>query len=139
MNKRNKKQKLKEFRKHVKTIRRKTNDKISIAEAKLLLHTLIFHFNGFARQQQLVNEYMSHKYHWGNKRTASVLKFLSHIGIIERSTGPDNWTLFFLVTDFLERCMEQIERAKKAIKERLNHYRFPLFSLTAGRKLMAVT
>ena len=131
MNKRNKKQKLKEFRKHVKTIRRKTNDKISIAEAKLLLHTLIFHFNGFARQQQLVNEYMSYKYHWGNKRTASVLKFLSDIGIIDRTrSGHDNWTLFFLVKGFLKRCMERIESAKLAIRERVNCFRSAIFSAT---------
>ena len=119
-----KRKKLKEFRKHAKTINKKLKDDISRAEAKLLLHTLLYHFNGFARQQQLVNEYMSSKYHWGNKRTARVLKTLSEIDIIERSRpGSDNWTLFFLVKGFIDKCKDRIERALQAIRKRSYHFR----------------
>ena len=136
MSKREKKPKLKEFRNQAKVIEDKLSDTISKAEAKLLLHTLIYHFDGFARQQQLVNEYMSSKYHWGNKRTASVLKTLSELGLIDRSrSGPDNWTLFFLVRGFLEKCRELIERAKLAIRERLNRYRYAVLSLVRMRKM----
>ena len=135
-----KKQKSEEYRKKEKIIKRKLKDNTSRAEAKLLLHTLINHFNGFARQQQLVNEYMSLTYHWGNKRTASVLETLSEIGIIDRSrSDSDNWTLFFLVRGFLEKCIERIEQAKLAIKERLNRYHFAFLSIARGRRVASGT
>ena len=126
-----KEQKLMEFDKQAKIIERKLKDERSRAEAKLLLHTLIFHFDGFARQQQLVNRYMSSEYHWGNKRTARVLRTLSEIGVIDRSKSEsDNWTLFFVVKGFLEECGERIKRAALAIKLRLGCYRSAIFSLT---------
>ena len=126
-----KKQKPEEYRKKEKIIKRKLKDRTARAEAKLLLHTLIFHFDGFARQQQLVNRYMSLKYHWGNKRTARVLEKLAEIGVIDRSrSGPDNWTLFFLVRGFLDKCRERIQRAKLAIKERLSCCRFAIYCIT---------
>ncbi len=102
----------------------------------MLLHALFFHFDGFARQQQLVNEYMSFKYHWGNKRTARVLRTLAEIGMIGRSrSGLDKWTLFFLVKGFLDMCRRRIERAKLAIRERLNRYRFAILSFARLRKM----
>ena len=52
------KEKLKEFNIQAKLIERKLSDKVPRAEANLLLHVLIFHFDGFARQQQLVNRYI---------------------------------------------------------------------------------
>lgn len=121
--KRNKKQKLNEFRKQVKIIENKQTDKIAREEAKLLLQVLIFQFDGFCRQQQLINIYMSSKFHWGNKRTARVLETLAEIGIIDRwKSESDNWTLFFLVKGFLEECRERIVRASLAIKERISQY-----------------
>ena len=130
-----KKQKSEEYRKKEKIIKRKLKDRTSRAEAKLLLHVLIYHFNGFARQQQLVNEYMSLTYHWGNKRTASVLETLSKNGVIDRSkSGPDNWTLFFLVKGFIEKCRERIEQAKLAIMERLSCYRFAILTIASKKK-----
>jgi len=123
-----KKQRIMEFRKKARTINRKLKDTASRTEAKLLLHTLIYHFDGFAPQQQLVNRYMSSKYHWGNKRTALVLHTLAEIGIIDRSTGPDNWTLFFLVRGFLDRCEERITQAKLVIWKRLSYYRRAIYS-----------
>ena len=140
MNKQNIKQKYRQYREQVKTIKDKLNDSISRAEAKLLLHTLIFHFNGFARQQQLVNKYMSKKYYWGNKRTAKVLKTLSDIGVIDRSRSrSDNWTLFFLVKGFIEKCRERIIRAGAAIKERLARCRFAILSINRMHKERAGT
>ena len=134
MSKREKKPKLKEFRNQAKVIEDKLSDTISKAEAKLLLHTLIYHFDGFARQQQLVNEYMSSKYHWGNKRTARVLEKLAEIGVIDRTrSGFDNWTLFFLVRGFLDWCRERIEQAKLAIVERLRRYSFAILSIGCTR------
>ena len=122
------------FRNQAKVIEDKLSDTISISEAKLLLHTLIYHFDGFARQQQLVNRYMSSKYHWGNKRTARVLEKLAEIGVIDRSrSGPDNWTLFFLVRGFLEKCRELIGRAELAIRERLNRCHFAVLSIRCVR------
>ena len=135
MNKQSKRQKLKQYRKQLKTIERQLDDRISKGEAKLLLNTLIFHFDGFARQQNLVNEYMSKKYHWGNKRTAKVLKTLAEIDVLARSrSGPDNWTLFFLVKGFIGNCRERIERAVAAIKKRLVYCRFAIFSITPLRE-----
>ena len=120
---------LKEYRKKGKTIERKLKDNTSRAEAKLLLHTLIYHFDGFAPQQQLVSKHMAFNYHWGNKRTASALKILSEIGIIDHSrSGPDNWTLLILVRGFLHRCYDRIQRAKFAIKKRMNYFRNAIFS-----------
>jgi len=120
MKKRTNKQKQKKYRKNLEDIDSKLDDKIAIAEAKLLLHILIHHFDGFVRQQQLINTYMSSKYHWGNKRTARVLKTLKAIGVIERwKAESDNWTLFFLVKGFIETCKERIIRAGNAITERI--------------------
>jgi len=135
-----KKYRMKEFRKHAKTINRKLKDNISRAEAKLLLHALLYHFGGFARQQQLVNEYMSHKYHWGNKRTARVLKTLFEIGVIDRSrTSTDNWTLFFLVKGFFEKCRKRIERALQAIRNRLYLFSSAILSISITGKVGAGT
>ena len=135
MNKQNIKQKYRQYREQVKTIKDKLNDSISRAEAKLLLHTLIFHFDGFARQQNLVNKHMSSKYHWGNKRTAKVLKTLAEIGVLDRSRSKsDNWTLFFLVKGFIEKCRERIIRAAATIKERLSRCRFAILSITRMHK-----
>jgi len=140
MSKRNRKHNLMEYRKQVKTIKRKLKDKTSKAEAQLLLHTLIFHFDGFARQQTLINEYMSSKYHWGNKRTARVLRTLAEISVIDRSrTKSDNWTLFFLVKDYFDKCRERIQRAKLAIRERLSRYFFPILSITRIREVGSET
>lgn len=128
MSKRRDTRKLEEFGRGVKDIENKLKDDIAKAEAKLLLHILIYHFNGFARQQQLINVYMSLKYHWGNKRTARVLKSLSKIGVVNRwKSKSDNWTLFFQVKGFLEECKERIIRASLAIMERLGHYFSPIF------------
>ena len=128
------------FRNQAKVIEDKLSDTISKSEAKLLLHTLIYHFDGFALQQQFVNEYMSSKYHWGNKRTARVLEKLAEIGVIDRSrSGPDNWTLFFLVKGFIEACREMIEQAKIAIMERLKSYRFAILSIAHARKTFSGT
>ena len=157
MNELTKKQKLIEFRKQEKTIERRLKDNTSIegdpigsphfqaesielgsssAEAKLLLHTLIYHFDGFARQQQIINAYMSSKYHWGNKRTARVLEKLAEIGVIDRSkSGQDNWTLFFVVKGFIEKCRERIQQAMLAIKERLSHCRLAILSINCIRKV----
>jgi len=133
-------QKLMEYRKKVKTIKRQLKDDISRAEATLLLHTLIFHFEGFASQQQHVNEYMSVKYHWGNKRTARVLRTMAEIGVIDRSrSGPDKWTLFFLIRGFLDICRRRIERAVLAIGKRLNRYRCAIITIARMRYLAAET
>ncbi len=139
MNEPTKKQRQLIFRKQEKIIKRILNDNTSIAEAKLLLLVLIFHFDGFAPKQQLVNRYMSFKYHWGNKRTARVLQTLADVGVIDRSTGPDNWTLFFLVKGFLVRCGEPIERAVIAIKERLSRFRIAILSITRTRETASGT
>ena len=111
-------------------------DDIAKAEAKLLLHVLIYHFDCFARQQQLINKYMSIKYHWGNKRTANVLKKLAVIGVIDRwKSESDNWTLFFLVGNFLEECRERIVRASLVILERLSSYYSAIFLIdNVGKK-----
>ena len=135
-----KRQKLIEFRKREKTIDRKLKDTTSNAEAKLLLRTLIYHFDGFACQQQIINAYMSSKYHWGNKRTARVLEKLAEIGMIDRSKSrSDNWTLFFLVRGFLAWCEERIERAKLAIMERLSRYRLAILTITRTRDVATGT
>ena len=135
-----KKQKPEEYRKKEKIIKRKLKDRTARAEAKLLLHTLIFHFDGFARQQQIINVYMSSKYHWGNKRTARVLEKLAEIGVIDRSrSGPDNWTLFFLVKGFIEKCKERIEQAMLAIKKRLNYCRLAILLITRRREACSRT
>ena len=106
----------------------------------MILHALIYHFDGFARQQQLVNRYMSSKYHWGNKRTARVLEKLAEIGVIDRSkSDSDNWTLFFLVKGFIEACRERIKQAKLAIRERLTRYRFAILSIAHARKVISGT
>jgi len=124
------KQKKKEFGKQVKVIERKISDMIQRNEAKLLLRVLIYHFDGFARQQQLINAYTSSKYHWGNKRTAQVLITLASIGVIDRSRSEsDNWSLFFLVKGFLEKCKERIIRAGLAIKKRISHYYSAIISV----------
>ncbi len=136
MNELTKKQKLIEFRKQEKTIERQLKDKTSRAEAKLILHALIYHFDGFARQQQIINVYMSSKYHWGNKRTARVLEKLAEIGVIDRSkSSQDNWSLFFVVKGFIEKCSERIQQAMLAIKERLNRCCFAILSITPTRKI----
>ena len=135
MSKHTKKQKQKEFNRLAKVIERTLKDETSREEAKLLLHILIHHFDGFARQQQLVNEHMSSKCHWGNKRTARVLRKLAKIGVIDRrKSKPDNWTLFFIVRGFLERCRERIERALVAIRERLRRCRSAVLSVRRMRK-----
>ena len=135
MIKQNMKQKNEQYREQVKTIENELKDNTSRAEAKLLLHALIYHFNGFARQQQLVNKYMSSKYYWGNKRTAHVLKTLSEIGVLDRSRSKsDNWTLFFLVKGFIEKCRERVIRAGEAIRERLSRCRFAILSITRMHK-----
>jgi len=124
MNELTRKQKLHEFKKLTKVIERRLKDKRLRAEARVLIHVLIYHFDGFAKQQNLVNAYMSRRYCWGNKRTARVLKTLARTGVISRSrSGPDNWTLFFMVRGFLERCREHIERALVAIRQRLRCFR----------------
>ncbi len=134
MKKRRIKQKQKEYRKQVKVIERKLKDKISRDEAKLLLHVLIYYFDGFARQQHLINSYMSSKYHWGNKRTASVLKSMAAIGAIDRwKSESDNWTLFFLVKGFADMCKERIIRAGLAIKDRMKQYRLAIVSISIKR------
>jgi len=131
MNKQNRKQKNKQYRDQKKVIEDKFIDKSARAEAILLLHALIYRFDGFARQQKLVNRYMSRKYHWGNKRTAKVLKTLSEIGVIDRiRSDSDNWTLFFLVKGFVEKCRESIIRAGHAIKMRKSRYCFAILSIT---------
>ena len=78
---------------------------------------------------------MLSKYHWGNKRTARVLETLSDIGVIERwKSESGNWTLFFLVKGFIEKCRERIERAGLAIKERISCYRFAILSIIRMRE-----
>jgi len=134
------KQKKKEFQKQGKVIERKISDIIQRNEAKLLLQALIYHFDGFARQQQLVIEYMSFKYHWGNKRTAKVLKTLAAIGVIDRWTSEsDNWTLFFLIKGFADTCKERIIRAGLAIKERIGNFYSAIISITHTKKDRAGT
>jgi len=131
MNKRKNKQKQKEYRKQVRAIERKLIDKISRAEAKLLLYVMVNHFDGFARQQKLVIDYMSSKFHWGNKRTSRVLKILADIGIIDRSRSEsDNWTLFFLVRGYLEKCKVRIKQAGHNIKERISNFYKAIFTNT---------
>ena len=135
MNKQSKRQKLKEYRKQLKTIERQLDDRISKAETKLLLRALIDRFDGFARQQNLVNEYMSKKYHWGNKRTAKVLKKLAEIGVIDRSRSEsDNWTLFLLVKGFIEKCKERIIQAGLSIRERMYRCAHAILSITRMRE-----
>jgi len=135
MSKQNMKQKNEQYREQVKTIEKELTDEITMAEAKSLLHVLIFHFGGFARKQNLINTYMARKYHWGNKRTARVLKTLAEIEMLDRSRSKsDNWTLFFLVKGFIEKCRERIIRAAAAIKERLSRCRFAILSITRMHK-----
>ena len=123
------------YRGQVKTIENRLKDSISRAEAKLMLDGLIYRFDGFARQQQLVNKHMSSKYHWGNKRTAQVLRTLSDIGVIDRSrTESDKWTLFFLVKGFIEKCRDRIIQAGLAIRERINRYHLAILSITRMHK-----
>jgi len=130
LNKRKNKQKQKKYRKLLRTIERKFKDKISRTEAKLLLHVMINHFDGFARQQQLIIEHMSLEFHWGNKRTARVLKTLADIGVLDRwKAESDNWTLFFLVQGFSDKCKERIKRAGRAIKQRISKCYFAIFSI----------
>ena len=137
MRKQNEKQR---YREQVKTIENELKDEITKAEAKLLLRILIYHFKGFARQQQLVNKHMSSKYQWGNKRTAKVLKTLSDIGVLDRSRSEsDNWTLFFLVKGLIEKCRERIIRAAVTIKERLNRCTHAILSITRMDKERAGT
>ena len=115
--------KLTKYRKGIKDIESKLGDRTAKAEAKLLLQTLIFHFDCFGSQQQLINAYMSTRFHWGNRRTARVLKKLAEIGVIERyRSESDNWTLFFLVKGFLNECKDRIARVSLAIIERLSRY-----------------
>ena len=128
MSKRRDIKKLEEFGRGIKDIESKLKDDIAKAEAKLLLRVLVYHFDCYARQQQIISSHMSSKYHWGNKRTAKVLKTLASIGAIDRwKSEADNWTLFFLVRDFLEECRERIVRATLAIKERIEHYFSAIF------------
>ena len=136
MSKRRDTRKLEEYGRGIKDIESKLKDDIARAEAKILLHVLIYHFGGFARQQQLINAHMSSKFHGGNKRTAKVLKSLSKIGVINRSRSKaDNWTLFFLVRDFLEECRERIVRASLAIKERIKRYFSAILSIRFIEKI----
>ncbi len=140
MNKCYRKQKNREYNKLVKLIDRKLKDHISRAESKILLHVLIHMFDGFARQQHLVNEQMSQRYHWGNKRTAQVLKTLAEIGVIHRTRcEADNWTLFFLVRGFLKMCRERIERAVLMIRERLLRCAFAVPFRRHVRRARSVT
>ncbi len=140
INKRKDTRKLKEYRKGIKDIESKLDDTIGRAEAKLLLYVIIYHFDCFGRQQQLINTYMSLKYHWGNKRTAKVLKTLSDIGAINRSRSEaDNWTLFFLVTEFLEDCRGRIILAGLAIKERISNFYSAIFSINHRGKNRVAT
>jgi len=135
MNKQSKRQNLKEYRKQLRTIENELKDEITKAETKSLLHVLIFHFGGFARKQNLINTYMARKYHWGNKRTARVLKTLAEIEVLDRSRSrSDNWTLFFLVKGFIEKCRERIILAGTAIKERMSRCRFAILSITRMHK-----
>ena len=131
MNKQSKRQKLKEYRKQLRNIEHQLDDHISKAEAKLMLYVLLYSFDGFARQQQLINRHMLSKYHWGNKRTARVLKTLAEIEVLDRSRSKsDNWTLFFLVKGFIEKCRKRIIRAGANIKERMSRCRFAILSIT---------
>ncbi len=128
MNKCSKKENIREYKKLAKQIDRNLNDRISRTEGKILLHVLINRFDGFARQQNLVNVYMAYRYHWGNKRTAKVLRALTGIGVIHRSRcESDNWTLFFLVKGFFRKCKEQIYRAIRSIKRRLSSHHSAIF------------
>ncbi len=121
MKKIRKKQKQMEYRRQVKVIERKYNEKIPRAELKLLLHRLIFHFDGYANQQQLVIDHMSSRFHWGNRRTVRVLKSLAAIGVIKYWRAPeDKWTLFSLVKGFVNECSDRIIKAGLAIKERIS-------------------
>ena len=140
MSKRTKKQKQKEFKRLAKVIERKLKEDISRAEAKLLLYVLIHHFDGFARQQNLVNEHMASVCHWGNKRTARVLRKLAEISVITRSKSEsDNWTLFFVVRGFLERCRERVDRALVAIRERMKRCRVAILSISRMRDVRTGT
>ena len=110
-------------RKLEEVIDRELEDGISKEEASILLDALIEHFDGFARQQEFVIKYMNSKYRWGNKRTIRVLKVLAQIGVIERTRSKgDNWTLFFLVKGFLDKCKERMDQAVDAIKLILCQY-----------------
>jgi len=123
MNERKNKQKQEKYRQQSEAIKKELNDKIRQDEAKLLLHTLIYNFDGFARQQLLINAHMSSKFHWGNKRTARVLKTLAEIEVIDRwKSESDNGSLFFLVKGFSDMCKERIIRAEFSIKKRISHY-----------------
>ncbi|MDP6156811.1 MAG: hypothetical protein QGH39_04085 [Candidatus Thermoplasmatota archaeon] len=130
MNKREMKKKQKEYNRQVRVIERKLTENISIGEAKLLLYVLVYQFDGFARQQRLINVYMASRYHWGNKRTVKVLQELAAIGVIDRwKSESDNWTLFFLVKGFIEKCKERIIKAGLIIKKRMCHYRLAIISI----------
>ena len=132
MNKCSRKQKLREYKKLAKIIERRLIDDISRAEAKLLLHVLIHHFDGFARQQKLINRHMAVKYHWGNKRTK--------IDVVDRRKSiTDNWTLFFIVRGFLKRCRERIDRAIIVIGERLRRCQVAVLSICRMREQKSVT
>ncbi len=138
--KRQKQQKQQKYKELVRTIESELPDRISRTESRILLHVLINRFDGFARQQNLVNTYMAHRYHWGNKRTAKVLRTLAEIGVIDRRRSEsDNWTLFFIVRGFLEGCRERIIRAVAAIKERLCRRVFAIPSLRHVRRARFVT
>ncbi len=140
MNKRNKKHKLNEFRKKLKEIEREQTDRITKEESKLLLHVLIYKFDGFASQQQIINAYMSSKYHWGNKRTSVALKTLAEIGVIDRTRSEsDNWTLFFLVKGFLKECKERIVQAGLAIRKRMVSYFSAVLTINRPGKTRAAT
>jgi len=140
MKKRKNKHNQKEYRRQIKVIERKIKDKIARAEAKLLLHVLIYHFDGFARQQQLIIEHMSLEFHWGNKRTAKALKTLAAIGVINRwKAESDNWSLFFLVKGFIGKCKKRIIRAGLAIKQRISQYRHAIFLIMYKDKGKAKT
>ncbi len=140
MSKHDRKQKQREFKRLVKVIERRLIDEIARAEAKLLLHVLIHHFDGFARQQNLVNEHMASVFHWGNKRSARVLKKLAEIGVITRSKSEsDNWTLFFIVRGFVERCRERVDRALVAIRERMKRCRVAILSISRMRDVRTGT
>ncbi len=130
------KQKRKKYRSLIKVIEGNISEKIHQDEAKILLHILIYHFDGFTRQQQIINTYMSLKYHWGNKRTSRVLKTLAAIDVIDRwKSESDNWTLFFLVKGFIEECRNKIYLASFNIKERLKRYYSAILAITRIRKM----
>ncbi len=135
MNKQKNKDNKKEYQKQIKVIERKIKNKISRMEAKLLLHVLIYDFDGFARQQQLIIEHMSSRFHWGNKRTIRVLKTIAAIGVVDRwKSKADNWSLFYLIKGFFETCKNRIKRAGKAIKQRVRQYRHAIFLISRKEK-----